>query len=59
MVVEGVNALPVTIKLAEKYEVDMSITKALNEIECGKVVAFDAVKMLMCRERRQSFKGLV
>ena len=52
MVVEGINALPAAMKLAEKYEVDMPITKAVNEIVSGKAAASDAVKMLMGREKK-------
>lgn len=52
MVVEGLNALPAAMKLAEKYEVDMPITKAVNEIVCGRVLALDAVKMLMGRGKK-------
>ena len=32
MVVEGINALPVATALAEKYEVDMLIITAVDEI---------------------------
>ena len=32
MVVEGINALPATLQLAEKYKVSMPITEAVNEI---------------------------
>lgn len=32
MVVEGINALPAAIKLAEEYHVEMPITKAVDEI---------------------------
>lgn len=51
MVVEGVNALPAAMKLAEKYDIDMPITKAVSEIVCGRAAASDAVRMLMGREK--------
>ena len=38
------------MKLAEKYDIDMPITKAVNEIVCGRAAALDTVKMLMGRE---------
>ena len=52
MVVEGINALPAAIKLAKKNDVDMPITRAVNEIVNGKATASDAVKMLMGREKK-------
>ena len=52
MVVEGVNALPAAMKLAEKYHVDMPITKAVDAIINEKAVASDAVEMLMGREKK-------
>ena len=49
MVVEGVNALPAAMKLAEKYRVDMPITRAVNDIVEGDLSASAAVEMLMSR----------
>ena len=51
MVVEGVNALPAAMKLAEKYDVEMPITKTVNDIITGKAAASDAVAILMGREK--------
>ncbi len=52
MVVEGINALPAAMKLAEKYDVDMPITRAVNAIINGDIAASDAVRMLMGREKK-------
>ena len=51
MVVEGVYALPAAMRLAEKYNVDMPITYAVEAIVMGKAEASDVVGMLMGRER--------
>lgn len=51
MVVEGVNALPAAIKLAEKYDVEMPIIKMVNDIIAEKAAASDAVRLLMGREK--------
>ena len=42
MVVEGLNALPVAIKLAEKYQVEMPIVKLVDSIIYDKTSAADA-----------------
>lgn len=42
MVVEGLNALPVAIKLAEKYQVDMPIVELVESIINDKTTAADA-----------------
>lgn len=47
MIVEGVSALPADIKLAEKYDVKMPITKTLNDIITGTAAAWDSVGILM------------
>ena len=52
MVVEGINALPAAMNLAEKYGVDMPITKAVNAVVGGTLSAADAVRMLMGREKK-------
>ena len=49
MVVEGLNALPAAMSLAEKYRAEMPITSAVSEIVRGADPS-DAVKMLMGRE---------
>ena len=50
MVVEGLNTLPAAVKLAEKYNTDMPITKLVDLIVSGCVSVSDAGKMLMGRE---------
>ena len=52
MVVEGVNALPAAMRLAEKYQVEMPITRAVSDVVNGKMNASDAVRLLMGREKK-------
>ena len=52
MVVEGVNALPAAMELADKYHVEMPITNAVNAIVAGKASASEEVRLLMGRERK-------
>ena len=47
MVVEGINALPVAMRLAEKYEIDMPITKTVDAIISGRTTAVNAAEMLL------------
>ena len=51
MVVEGINTLPAARKLAEKYDIEMPITKAVCSIVDGSVKAGEAVGLLMGREK--------
>ena len=51
ILVEGVNALPAVMKLAEKYDVDMPITKTFEAVVTGKAAVSDAVEMFMGREK--------
>ena len=51
MVVEGINALPAAISLAEKYQVEMPIVEAVNRIRHGENPA-DTVGMLMGRRKK-------
>jgi glycerol-3-phosphate dehydrogenase (NAD(P)+) len=50
MVVEGINAIPAAVKLAEKYDVDMPIVFGVNDIINNGVKPVDAVNMLFNRE---------
>ena len=50
MVVEGMNALPAAIKLAERYNVDMPIVQTVNAIVNNGLSAADAVQSLMRRD---------
>jgi glycerol-3-phosphate dehydrogenase (NAD(P)+) len=52
MVVEGLNALPGAVKLAEKYDVEMPIVNALNDIVNNDKSAKEVVFDLMNRETK-------
>ena len=51
MVVEGINALPAALSLAEKYHVEMPIVEAVNRIIHGENPA-DTVSLLMGRKKK-------
>ena len=50
MVVEGINALPAAISLAQKYAVEMPIVETVDAICSGRIEASKAIQMLMSRE---------
>lgn len=50
MVVEGINALPAAIRLAEKYNVEMPIVGAVNAVVNHGANVMDQVRALMRRE---------
>ncbi len=52
MVVEGINAIPAAIRLAEKYNVDMPIVFSVNNIVNGKSDPASIVNMLMNRNKK-------
>ena len=52
-VVEGLNALPAAMKLADKYQVDMPITRSLDAIVNRGISAREAVKALMERDKKR------
>lgn len=52
MVVEGVYSAKAALKLAEKYEVEMPIIKAVNDILFSGKALQDAVKDLMLRDKK-------
>lgn len=52
MVVEGINALPAAMRLAEKYRVELPIMSAVNAIVNEGAPAKDAVAALMGREKK-------
>lgn len=52
MVVEGLNALPAAMKIAEKYGVEIPITEAVDSIVNKGVEPKEAVRRLMERERK-------
>lgn len=52
MVVEGINALPAAMALAEKYEVELPIITAVNKVVTGNLDPAAAIAQLMSREKR-------
>ena len=50
MVVEGMNALPAALELAERYQVDMPIVQTVNAIVNEGMGAAEAVRTLMDRD---------
>ena len=52
MVVEGINAIPATIALSEKYGVSMPITEAVRDVVQSGRDPGDAVMELMTRDRK-------
>ena len=52
MVVEGINALPAAMELAEKYHVEMPIVQTVNAIVKEGMSASDALRNLMSRDRK-------
>lgn len=52
MVVEGINALPAAMALAEKYQVDMPIVRAVNAIVNEGASPAEMVRRLMERGRK-------
>lgn len=53
MVVEGINAIPATLQLAQEYHISMPITEAVNDIVNNGKDPRDTVSLLMGR-RKQS-----
>jgi len=52
MVVEGINALPAAMRLAEMYKVDMPIVTAVNGVVNGTITPAEAVHNLMTRDQK-------
>lgn len=52
MVVEGINALPAAMALAEKYQVELPLTETVNAIVAGTVDPRKAVYQLMHRNTK-------
>lgn len=55
MVVEGIHALPAAMRLAEKYNVDMPITLAVNAVVSREKTPEEAVRELMARTQGTEF----
>ncbi|MGN0779084.1 MAG: NAD(P)H-dependent glycerol-3-phosphate dehydrogenase [Aristaeellaceae bacterium] len=51
MVVEGVNALPAAVQLAQRYQVDMPIVQAMSDIIQGGIPPQDIAPALMTRSK--------
>lgn len=52
MVVEGMNAIPAAMKLAEKYQVELPIIEAVNKIVNEGANPEEVVRNLMAREKK-------
>ena len=52
MVVEGLNALPAALRLAEQYHVEMPIVETVDAVVNGKVAIDQAVHTLMSRGQK-------
>ena len=52
MVVEGINALPATMALSQKYNVEMPIVEAAYQVVYGGVAPIDVVQQLMSRGKK-------
>ena len=59
MVVEGINAIPATLQLAEKYKVSMPITETVNNIINKGMDPKEAASSLMQREKRSEIGSIV
>lgn len=59
MVVEGINALPAAMTLAEKYNVEMPIVETVYAVISGKVSASMAINTLMSRDLKSELSGTV
>ena len=52
MVVEGLNALPAAMRLAQQYQVEMPIVETVDAVVSGKAAVTDAVHLLMTRGQK-------
>lgn len=59
MVVEGINAIPATIQLAQKYKVSMPITEAVNKVVYHGMSPQEMMKTLMNRKKRSEISASV
>ncbi len=51
MVVEGINALPAALQLAERYGVDLPIVRAVNAVVQGDITPAEMALALMTRDK--------
>lgn len=56
MVVEGINALPAAVQLAERHGVDMPIVTGVNAVVSGKVTPEELCYALMTRDKTREVK---
>ena len=56
MVVEGVNAIPAAIRLAERYDVEMPIVRAVEAVVRRGAESWDVVRELMGRAKTAEWK---
>ena len=59
MVVEGINALPAALQLAERYNVSMPIISAVNEIINNQKTPKDVVEELMSRNKESEISSSI
>lgn len=52
MVVEGLHALPAALSLSERYNVDMPIAHAVDDIVAGRIPASDIIEILYSRQQK-------
>ncbi len=52
MVVEGIHAIPATLKLAQRYGVEMPIVEAVHSVVTGAIQPAEAVYRLMSRDKK-------
>lgn len=52
MVVEGINALPAVMRLAQKYAVELPIVVAVNDVVNGTCTPTEVVGRLMARQKK-------
>lgn len=51
MVVEGINALPAALQLAQRYHVELPIAAGVDAVVSGKITAADMAMTLMTRDK--------
>jgi len=56
MVVEGINALPAAMQLAERYQVEMPIVAGVNAVVTGKITPAELGRALMTRDKTSEVK---
>lgn len=59
MVVEGINALPAAISLAQKYKVEMPITETAYDIVFGGIEPKAGVLKLMTRDKKSEAENVI